>query len=226
MAYSTLLSTLDLASVPILEDLLIDAFYSGVVTGRLDQKEARLEVMSSLGRDVRSVAAPATAPESELMEIDSRASDVNAAPSIDSLTASLTAWLTTITNLLSSLDRHLAKLAADAVNSLNVQEEHEKAVQSMITEVESSKSATEKDKDKAPHQREHSGGGGGSGWRESVGRFVGGAIGGGSGSGAGGGGLGTKEEMDDDEKDNASQDSSRAPLSPSSGARQRKRGRT
>jgi COP9 signalosome complex subunit 7 len=201
---------LDLASIPDLEDLLIDAFYSGVLSGRLDQKEARLEVMSSLGRDVR---ATVPCPDPESMEVDLSSSTGGAAPSTESLTASLTAWLSTITNVLSSLDRHLATLAADAVNSVTAQEEHEIAVQIMVAEVESSsKSAKDKEKE-----------GSGSSWRDSVGRLVGGAVG--SSSGAVGGSSG-KEEMDVDEKDSAGHDSARTPQSPSSGARQRKRGRT
>lgn len=214
---------MDLASIPDLEDLLIDAFYSGVLSGRLDQKEARLEVMSSLGRDVR---ATVPCPDPESMEVDLSSSTGGAAPSTESLTASLTAWLSTITNVLSSLDRHLATLAADAVNSVTAQEEHEIAVQIMVAEVESSsKSAKdkEKEKEKDPHSHSREQQGSGSSWKDSVGRLVGGAVG--SSSGAVGGSSG-KEEMDVDEKDSAGHDSARTPQSPSSGARQRKRGRT
>lgn len=210
ISYATLLSTLDLPSVPVLEDLLIDAFYSGVLSGRLDQKQARLEVMSSLGRDVRA-STSAAAPEA--MELDAASS--SGAPSIESLTTSLTAWLTTVTYLLSSLDRHLATLAADAVNDANLQSEHEKAVESTLAEVQSKA----KDKDGGGKDRDKDKG---SSWTDNVvggiGRIVGGAMGGGA----------TREEMDVDEKDSGGGPSdTRLSMSPSGAAgRMRKRGRT
>ena len=38
-----------------LEDLLItDCFHQSLITGRLDQKQQRVEVLDSVGRDVRA----------------------------------------------------------------------------------------------------------------------------------------------------------------------------
>lgn len=46
-------SYLDIPTVRELEDLIIDAFYQGVLTGKLDQRQRQLQVMYSMGRDLR-----------------------------------------------------------------------------------------------------------------------------------------------------------------------------
>ncbi|SGY62907.1 BQ5605_C007g04752 [Microbotryum silenes-dioicae] len=158
IAYSTLLSTLELDSIPKLEDLLIEGIYAGVFDGRLDQHRARIEITSSIGRDVRSdpITEPVkatsdtslspSAPTTE-MEVDPSATAPTPSTRIDttslipesshsiaSMTTSLSSWLVTISSLLSSLDRHLAQLTADGINDLRAQQEHDKAVQKVIDE--------------------------------------------------------------------------------------------
>ncbi|KDE04363.1 hypothetical protein MVLG_05242 [Microbotryum lychnidis-dioicae p1A1 Lamole] len=158
IAYSTLLSTLELDSIPKLEDLLIEGIYAGVFDGRLDQHRARIEITSSIGRDVRSdpITEPVkatsdtslspSAPTTE-MEVDPSATAPTPSTRIDttslipesshsiaSMTTSLSSWLVTISSLLSSLDRHLAQLTADGINELRAQQEHDKAVQKVIDE--------------------------------------------------------------------------------------------
>lgn len=183
--YTTLLSSLSLPSIPALEDLLIEAFYSNVLKGRLDQREARLEVLSSIGRDVRPFALPVTAAAitasgegGEPMELDSNAESSSSSskkvtsPSVQSLTTDLGAWLSTIRMLLTSLDRHIAEANADAVNQAAELGEHQEAVERMAGEVE-------KNKGKGGSGKEE----GSGGWKESllggVGKFVGAATGGG-----------------------------------------------
>ncbi|BGO93818.1 hypothetical protein NBRC10512_004607 [Rhodotorula toruloides] len=144
--YSTLLSTLSLSSVPELEDLLIELFYANVLTGRLDQKGSRLEVLSSVGRDVRPAPVSASSDEAS-MQVDSSAStSIASAPSISTLTASLTSWLETISSLLSSLDKHIAALQASAINASQEQLEHEKRVRAVAEEVAASAGKKEKGK--------------------------------------------------------------------------------
>lgn len=46
-------SYLDIPTVRELEDLIINAFYQGVLTGKLDQRQRQLQVMYSMGRDLR-----------------------------------------------------------------------------------------------------------------------------------------------------------------------------
>ncbi|GAA6029008.1 hypothetical protein JCM8097_001549 [Rhodosporidiobolus ruineniae] len=150
--YSTLLSTLSLPDVPALEDLLISCFYADILTGRLDQKAQRLEVLTAHGRDVRPApsAAPAAAPPAaggDDMQVDSTASTSTpganpsasgAAPSVPDLTASLTSFLSRLSNLLASLDQHLSTLHAAALNTASVQQAHEEKVRARVEEVQKS----------------------------------------------------------------------------------------
>ena len=53
--YEELMQQLSVANIRELEDLLItDCFHQGLLTGRLDQKQKRVEVLDSVGRDVRA----------------------------------------------------------------------------------------------------------------------------------------------------------------------------
>ncbi|XP_054716483.1 COP9 signalosome complex subunit 7b-like isoform X1 [Uloborus diversus] len=51
--YSKLLKELDMKNLRELEDLIIDVIYADIVRGKLDQKNNRLEVDYTLGRDIR-----------------------------------------------------------------------------------------------------------------------------------------------------------------------------
>lgn len=156
--YSTLLSTLSLDSVPELEDLLIELFYANVLTGRLDQKHSRLEVVTSRGRDVRpaetSTPAPGAAPAaadgppsaSDAMQVDLRSGTATPrtaapsaptprAPSLASLHATLSSWQSTLLNLIRSLEDHLGAVQAEAVNSAQRRYEHEERVRALAKEV-------------------------------------------------------------------------------------------
>ncbi|KAI8327237.1 hypothetical protein BD560DRAFT_343062 [Blakeslea trispora] len=53
LPYDLLQSYLDIPTIRELEDLMIDAFYQGIFTGKLDQQHGQLQVMSSMGRDLR-----------------------------------------------------------------------------------------------------------------------------------------------------------------------------
>jgi len=51
--YQKLLAELDVPNLRELEDLVIDAFYRGIIVGKLDHAASQLQVDSALGRDVR-----------------------------------------------------------------------------------------------------------------------------------------------------------------------------
>lgn len=53
MDYVFLLNELDIATVRELEDLIMDAMYDGLLTGKLDQRQQQLLVTKAIGRDVR-----------------------------------------------------------------------------------------------------------------------------------------------------------------------------
>lgn len=44
---------MNIPTVRDLEDLIIEAFYQGIFTGKLDQRQRQLQVMFSMGRDLR-----------------------------------------------------------------------------------------------------------------------------------------------------------------------------
>ncbi|GAA5976108.1 hypothetical protein JCM21900_006779 [Sporobolomyces salmonicolor] len=215
--YATLLSTLDLPSVPALEDLLIEAIYANILTGRLDQKESRLQVVSSLGRDVRPSTSSPSPAGADAMQLDSSsaAPTSTSAPSIASLHASLTSWLDTISKVLSSLDQHIASLTAAALNSSARALAHEEKVKAMVVEVAKSAAGSKEGK---------------AGWKETASTARSGIMGasGGGGGGAtaaGGGGGGGGGDMDVDSP-LAAGGTTRGAMSPSgAGGRTRKRGR-
>lgn len=53
LPYSLLIGQLELSNVRELEDLIIDSIYSGIIKGKLDQKEQRFQVDWTMGRDIR-----------------------------------------------------------------------------------------------------------------------------------------------------------------------------
>ncbi|GAA6061965.1 hypothetical protein JCM10212_005209 [Sporobolomyces blumeae] len=149
LTYSTLLTSLDVDSVPVLEDLLIESIYANIISGRLDQKNGRFEIMSCLGRDVRASSSKSAQGEHEEMQLDSADPSTTAstrattpasehganAPSVSSLLASLKAWQARIDGLLQSLDQHVGKLVADSVNVQKKSLEHEAKVKEMVFEI-------------------------------------------------------------------------------------------
>jgi COP9 signalosome complex subunit 7 len=52
LTYDSLLSVLDQPSVRALEDLIIDAIYAGIISGRMDQVNGRFSVDWVVGRDL------------------------------------------------------------------------------------------------------------------------------------------------------------------------------
>ncbi|GAA5991650.1 hypothetical protein JCM10908_001073 [Rhodotorula pacifica] len=148
--YATLLSTLSLepTAVPELEDLLIELFYANVLTGRLDQKHSRLEVVTSHGRDVRATshaAAAAADSDSNAMQVDNNGNGNSAtaaasrptasrraAPSISSLQATLLSWQTTLSNLIRSLEDNLGTIHAQSINDAQLKYQHEERVKGVV----------------------------------------------------------------------------------------------
>ncbi|GAA5908440.1 hypothetical protein JCM8208_006196 [Rhodotorula glutinis] len=135
--YALLLSRLSLPDVATLEDLLIAAFYAGVLRGKLDAREQRLEVLSAQGRDVRrDDAAVAVAVEEESMEVDpTSVSTAGAAQTPTSLLASLRIFQSTLAGLIASLSVHLGDLHARALNDDELRGAHEERVEGMVREV-------------------------------------------------------------------------------------------
>ena len=51
LPYALLLKELDIPNIRELEDLIIEAVYSGIIDASLDQKEQHVHVHTSIGRD-------------------------------------------------------------------------------------------------------------------------------------------------------------------------------
>ncbi|KAJ8021743.1 COP9 signalosome complex subunit 7b [Holothuria leucospilota] len=56
--YKDLQEQLDMGNLRELEDLIIEAIYAGIIQGKLDQNNQRLEVEYTIGRDIRAEAVP------------------------------------------------------------------------------------------------------------------------------------------------------------------------
>ncbi|CAO3621267.1 unnamed protein product [Cunninghamella blakesleeana] len=54
LSYQDMQKYLDISTVRDLEDLIIDAIYQGILTGKLDQRNQQLQINTAIGRDLRS----------------------------------------------------------------------------------------------------------------------------------------------------------------------------
>lgn len=52
LPYSTLQSALQINDLRVLEDLIIDCLYVGLIEGHLNQKDGSVEITSAIGRDI------------------------------------------------------------------------------------------------------------------------------------------------------------------------------
>ncbi|KAJ7160780.1 hypothetical protein C8R46DRAFT_955631 [Mycena filopes] len=109
LPYSELLRALDMPTVRELEDLIIDAIYLDILRGRLDQKQAQLEVEYTMGRDL----APGA---------------------VDTVLAALRDWASTTASVLSTLDDKLAAVAAQSTARRADLVAHETALQNVLRE--------------------------------------------------------------------------------------------
>ena len=105
-------SKMSASDIRALEDIIIDAIYTGILSARLDQRWQRVEVESVMGRDVRAEA-------------------------VGSLSSSLEEWSTTTTRLLATLASRIEqarKSDEDRIKDRSLQEQH---LRSMLLRVAS-----------------------------------------------------------------------------------------
>ncbi|EMD41449.1 hypothetical protein CERSUDRAFT_110025 [Gelatoporia subvermispora B] len=110
LPYSLLLQAIEMPNIRELEDLIIDAIYSDIIRGKLNQKEQQFEVEYTMGRDIE--------PED-----------------IEKLLASLRNWASTTSAVLATLDDKLAALTSNAVTSKEAAQTYETAYQATLKEV-------------------------------------------------------------------------------------------
>jgi len=109
--YADLLRALDMPTIRDLEDLIIDAIYLDILRGKLDQKEQQLEIEYTMGRDLEP-------------------------GKIEDILAALKNWASTTSAVLSSLDVQLHSLASQSTANAIAAEEHEKAWQSTLKDIQ------------------------------------------------------------------------------------------
>ncbi|KAI9059565.1 hypothetical protein FKP32DRAFT_1596129 [Trametes sanguinea] len=110
LPYEELLRVLDMPTVRELEDLIIDAIYSDVVRGKLDQKQGQFEVEYTMGRDLEP-------------------------GKLEELLLSLQNWASTTSAVLATLDQKLAELSTRSVNAKKEKEQYDKTYHATLREV-------------------------------------------------------------------------------------------
>ncbi|KAF8254060.1 hypothetical protein K440DRAFT_652177 [Wilcoxina mikolae CBS 423.85] len=103
LTYPSLLRSLELPSIRVLEDLIISAIYAGLLHAKLDTASQLVEVSSTAGRDV----APSEIP---------------------GMVATLNAWCKQCEDVLADIDGQMEKVHREAVQKKRDSEEYAKAV--------------------------------------------------------------------------------------------------
>lgn len=103
-------SYLDIPTVRELEDLIIDAFYQGVFSGKIDQRQRQLQVVKSIGRDLR--------PDQ-----------------FDETIQALAAWSSNTTRLLGALDAKIAGLQETIQQNEQANEEYNNKVEQLRRDI-------------------------------------------------------------------------------------------
>jgi len=96
--YTALQDELSIGDIRELEDLIIEAIYAEIIRGKLDQKNAYLEVDSTIGRDIR--------PEN-----------------VDTIVSTLEAWCDACENVLGSLQNQMDRATAERISRMQRKEQ-------------------------------------------------------------------------------------------------------
>ncbi|KAI8059917.1 uncharacterized protein B0P05DRAFT_558118 [Gilbertella persicaria] len=110
LPYDILQTYLNIPTVRELEDLIIDGFYQGIFTGKLDQRHGQLQVMYSMGRDLRPQQLKET---------------INA----------LAAWSVSTSRILGALDAKIASLQDNVRENEQAQEDYLNRVEQLRRDV-------------------------------------------------------------------------------------------
>jgi len=104
--YSTLQEQLSIGDIRELEDLIIEAIYAEIIRGKLDQKNAFLEVDSTIGRDIR--------PEH-----------------VNTIVNTLEAWCDACENVLGSLQNQMDRATAERISRMQRKEQLEQEISNL-----------------------------------------------------------------------------------------------
>ncbi|KAH3742764.1 COP9 signalosome complex subunit 7b [Pelomyxa schiedti] len=103
--YTLLLHELDVPDVRQLEDLVMTSIYQGIISAKMDQAAAHLEVHSAIGRDI--LPGPSGAPD------------------LSAIRATLAHWVETSDKLLATIDERVNFTSVAATDSRNRSEDFE-----------------------------------------------------------------------------------------------------
>ncbi|CBQ73893.1 related to cop9 signalosome complex subunit 7a [Sporisorium reilianum SRZ2] len=134
LAYSTLYEALGIApsNNRELEDLVIDAIYAGLITGKLNELQARFEVHHVHGRDVPH---PSILSSPALSALPSLASAAGTSQ-LDAVFASLQSWQATTASLLESLQARMDSTRSSAADAEHLRHEHHQALLHNLSEAQ------------------------------------------------------------------------------------------
>ncbi|OAV97317.1 hypothetical protein PTTG_07920 [Puccinia triticina 1-1 BBBD Race 1] len=142
--YSELMEELEIGETQALEELIIDGIYSGLLGGRLDQKYSRLEVETSVGRDVklRPLGASSALPKStQDGDVDMDAADapgVSHDNTLAKLHAQLADWRDCSARVIEQLDAQISLIRQKDQAKLEHQAAHSATVEALSHSVYSS----------------------------------------------------------------------------------------
>lgn len=112
-----------------LEDLVIETIYTGLISGKLNELQARFEVHHVQGRDL---PPPSTLSQPALVALPSLRSGTSTSQ-LDQIFASLQAWQSTTASVLESLQARMDDVKSSAASTdVQRQEHHSALLQNLI----------------------------------------------------------------------------------------------
>lgn len=133
LPYATLHASLGIDSTTReLEDLIIETVYAGLVSGKLNELQARFEVHHVQGRDVPH---PERLVQPALQALPSVASGEGGAR-LEGVYASLHGWQATTVSLLASLQARMDSARASAADSEQLRQQHHQALLNNLVEAQ------------------------------------------------------------------------------------------
>ncbi|KAF6766838.1 Proteasome component (PCI) domain protein [Kalmanozyma brasiliensis GHG001] len=131
LAYTTLHEALGIppSNKRELEDLIIESIYAGLISGKLNELQARFEVHYVQGRDVPH---PSLLSQPALIALPSLASSTGTSQ-LDSIFSSLQAWQSTTVSVLESLQQQMeATRSSSAAGEQQRQQHHQALLQNLV----------------------------------------------------------------------------------------------
>lgn len=115
-----------------LEDLVIESIYAGLISGKLNELQARFEVHDVQGRDVPH---PSMLSQPALAALPSLAASTGTSQ-LDSIFSSLKAWQSTTVSVLDSLQQQMEATRSSSANGEQQRQKHHQALLHNLVEAQ------------------------------------------------------------------------------------------